>query len=131
MGDIGPKTEYPAMEEREKSIRTLYVALASGAALWIVTMAATGRSEAWDSPWYWDVTYPLCIALAALLGYLTPVRPWRWGFAVIMIQLPVVMFTSGNSWNLLPLGIAAFLLMSLPAVAAAVAAARLRRWKDA
>jgi hypothetical protein len=41
------------------------------------------------------------------------------------------MFTSGNSWNLLPLGIAAFLLMSLPAVAAAVAAARLRRWKDA
>jgi hypothetical protein len=50
MGDIGPKTEYPAMEEREKSIRTLYVALAGGAAFWIVTMAATGRREAWDSP---------------------------------------------------------------------------------
>lgn len=130
MGDIGPRTDYSAMEERAKSVRTLYVALAGGAALWLVTMAASGRSEAWDSPWYWDVTYPLCIALAALLGYRTPVRPWRWGFAVIMVQLPVVMFTSGNSWNLLPLGIAAFLLMSLPAVAAAVAAARLRRWLD-
>jgi hypothetical protein len=56
MGEIGPESEYPAMEEREKSIRALYVALAGGAA---------------------------------------------------------------------------FLLMSLPAVAAAVAAARLRRWKDA
>jgi hypothetical protein len=30
MGDIGPKTEYPAMEEREKSIRAPYVALAGG-----------------------------------------------------------------------------------------------------
>ena len=119
------------MEEGEKSERTLYVALAGGAALWIITMAATDRSEAWDSALYWDVTYPLSIALAALLGYLAPVRPWRWGFAVIIIQLPVMMFTSGNSWSLLPLSIAAFLLMSLPAVAAAVAAARLRRWKDA
>lgn len=118
------------MDEREKSLRTLYIALAGGAALWIATMAATGRSEAWDSPWYWDVTYPLCIALAALLGYLTPFRPWRWGFAVIMIQAPVVMFTSGNSWNLLPIGIALFLIMSLPAIAAAVVAGRLRRWRD-
>jgi hypothetical protein len=118
------------MEEREQSIRTLYIALAGGATLWIATMAATGRSEAWDSPLYWDLTYPLCIALAALLGYRTPVRAWRWGLAVIMIQAPVVMFTSGNSWNLLPLGIAVFLLMSLPAIAAAVIAARLRRWRD-
>jgi hypothetical protein len=30
MGDIEPKTEYSAMEDREKSIRTLYVALADG-----------------------------------------------------------------------------------------------------
>jgi hypothetical protein len=57
----------------------LYVALAGGAALWIVTMAATGRSEAWD--------------IALVLG----------------CHLPVVHF------------------MLLPAVAAA----RLRRWKDA
>ena len=131
MGGIGPRTDYPAMEERQQSNRTLYIALAGGTALWVLTMAATGRSEAWDSPLYWEAAYPLCLALAALLGYLAPVRPWRWGFAVIMIQLPVMMFTSGNSWNLLPLGIAAFLLMSLPAVAAAVVAARLRRWKDA
>lgn len=130
MGDIGSRPDDRTMDEREKSLRTLYIALAGGAALWIATMAATGRSEAWDSPWYWDVTYPLCIALAALLGYLTPFRPWRWGFAVIMIQAPVVMFTSGNSWNLLPIGIALFLIMSLPAIAAAVVAGRLRRWRD-
>ncbi len=119
------------MEARKQSLRTLYVALAGGAALWIATIAATGRSEAWDSSWYWEITYPLGIGLAALLGYLTPRRPWRWGFAVIMIQAPVLMFTSGNSWNLLPLGIAVFLLMSLPAIAAAVVAARLRRWMHA
>lgn len=118
------------MEDRETSLRTLYVALAGGAVLWIATMAATGRSEAWDSPRYWDVTYPLCIALAAVLGYRTPVRAWRWGFAVIMVQAPVVMFTSGNSWNLLPLGIALFVVLSLPAVAAAMIGARLRRWRD-
>lgn len=118
------------MDVREQDTRTLYLALTGGAALWIVTMAATGRSEAWDSAWYWDATYPLCIALAAVLGYRTPVRAWRWGLAVVMIQAPVVMFTSGNSWNLLPLGIAIFLLMSLPAMAAALVAARLRRWRN-
>ncbi len=119
------------MDDRERSLRTLYLALAGGAVLWIVTMAATGRSEAWDSPWYWQITYPLCIAFSASLGYLNPLRAWRWGFAVIMVQLPVVMFTSGNSWNLLPIGVAVFLMMSLPAIAAAIVAARLRRWRDA
>jgi hypothetical protein len=119
------------MAERERSIRTLYVALAGGAVLWIATMAATGRSEAWDSPYYWSITYPLGIVFAAVLGFLVPERPWRWGIAIIMIQLPVVMFTSGNSWNLLPLGAAVFLAMSLPAVVAASVAGRLRRWRDA
>ena len=125
------KRDHRAMETRDQSMRTLYVALAGGAALWIVTMAATGRSEAWDSPWYWDITYPLAIALAGLLGFRTPVRAWRWGYAVIMIQAPVAMFTSGNSWNLLPIGIALFVLLSLPAIAVAVFAARVRRWRDA
>lgn len=118
------------MEEHDKSSYALWIALGGGAALWLLTMAATGRSEAWDARLYWDLTYPLCIVLAALLGYQTPQRAWRWGFAVIMVQAPVVMFTSGNSWNLLPIGIAYFLVMSLPAIAAAVAAARLRRWRD-
>lgn len=34
---------------------------------WAVAPAQSGRREAWDSRWYWDVTYPLCLALAASL----------------------------------------------------------------
>ncbi len=109
----------------------LLAALAGGTVLWLVTMAATGSREAWDSPHYWSITYPICIAYGALLGFLDPERPWRWGLALMMVQFLVMMFTSGNSWNLLPIGIAYMLIVSLPVMAAAVLCGWLRRWRDA
>jgi hypothetical protein len=63
------------MQAEARSARFYLIASGGGALLWIVTMAATGRSEAWDSPYYWQIAYPLCIALAAFLGYVEPKRP--------------------------------------------------------
>jgi hypothetical protein len=77
--------------------------------------------------YYWQIRYPLCIALAAFLGYVEPKRPWRWALAVVMIQLPVMMVTSGNSWDLLPLGVIVFLVISVPVVVAACVAGRLAK----
>lgn len=105
----------------------LYVAaLGGGALLWVATMVASGRSEAWDSPLYWSAAYPLCIALAALRGYVAPERPWRWALAVMLVQPVVMVFTSGSDFSLLPLGLALFAALAVPPLLAARLAASFR-----
>lgn len=95
------------------------MALGSGAALWLGTVALSGRGEAWDSPLYWSIAYPLCIGLAGVLGYAEPSRPWRWALAVMLVQPVVMILTSGSSFGLLPLGLILFAILALPAIAGA------------
>jgi hypothetical protein len=102
------------------------IALLGGASLWLLTSLISGRAEAWDAPMYWTVTYPLAILLAGVLGYRAPRRAWRWGLAVMLVQAPVLLLTSGGSMSLLPLGLALFAVLSLPAIAAATFGAKIR-----
>jgi len=106
--------------------RLYYVALAIGGVLWLLTMAVSGRGEAWDSPLYWMITYPLCILLSGYLAYVEPVRPWRWALAMMLIQPVLMVFTSGSSFGLLPLGLMLFAILALPPVLAARVGARMR-----
>ncbi len=101
-------------------------AIAGGALLWIATAAASGRTEAWDTPAYWSVAYPLSIALAGALAYAAPDRPWRWALAVMWSQALVLALTAG-SFGLLPLGLALFAVLALPPIGVANLAARMRR----
>ena len=102
------------------------IALLGGASLWLLTSLISGRAEAWDAPMYWTVTYPLAILLAGVLGYRASRRAWRWGLAVMLVQAPVMMLTSGGSMSLLPLGLALFAILALPAIAAATFGAWMR-----
>ena len=102
------------------------IATVGGIPLWLLTSLVSGRAEAWDAPMYWTVTYPLAILLAGVLGYRAPRRAWRWGLAVMLVQAPVMMLTSGGSMSLLPLGLALFAILSLPAIAAATFGAKIR-----
>jgi hypothetical protein len=102
------------------------IAIIGGISLWLLTSLISGRAEAWDAPMYWTVTYPLAILLAGVLGYRAPWRAWRWGLVVMLVQAPVLMLTSGSSMNLLPLGLALFAILSLPAIAAATFGAKIR-----
>jgi hypothetical protein len=112
--------------ETAATSRPYVIALAGGALLWLGTMALSGRNEAWDSPIYWTIAYPLCIALSGFLAYREPVRPWRWALATMLVQPVVMAFTSGGSFGLLPLGLILFAILALPAMLAARIAARLR-----
>jgi len=103
------------------------LALAGGAALWLGTMALSGRREAWDSPLYWSAAYPLCIGLAALLAYFAPERPARFAFAVMLVQPVVMLLTSGGDFSLLPLGLILFAILALPVWLGAAAGAALHR----
>jgi len=105
-------------------------AIGGGALLWLVTAGVSGKTEAWDASLYWVVTYPLAIVLAGYLGYRAPIRPWRWGLAVMLAQA-VVLIMSSSDFSLLPLGLALFSILALPAVGLAQLMARLRSRREA
>jgi hypothetical protein len=96
----------------------LIVALAGGAAIWIGIAGISGRREAWDSNVYFTVGIPLSCVLAFVLGIVEPARSWRWGVAPFAGQFLAMLLTQGVG-NLLPLGMIAFAVLSIPAVVAA------------
>jgi hypothetical protein len=101
-------------------------ACGAGAITWIGAALLSHRTEAWDAPLYWVAAYP---ALGLVLGWISfkmPVRPWRWVFAAMCAQA-VVLFLSNPAGNLLPLGLIAFAVLSLPLMIPAAIGARLGR----
>jgi hypothetical protein len=103
-----------------------YLAAAGGALLWLGTMAVSGRNEAWDSPLYWSIAYPLCLLLAGVFGYVEPVRPWRFALTLMLIQPVVMLLTAGGGLSLLPLGVIMFGILALPPIMIARISAWLR-----
>jgi hypothetical protein len=105
------------------------LSLAFGSALWVATALLSGRREPWDWSGYWTVSYPIAIAMAGVLGFAFPDRPWRWALAVMFTQA-IVMIAGGSGLGLLPLGLVLLAVLALPAIGLAQLAARLRRRDD-
>jgi len=102
------------------------LAVVSGAAVWIVIAAVSGRREAWDSGLYFSIGIPVVCVIAMALAYLEPKRSWRWGALPLVGQL-VWMLISQKAGNLLPLGIVVFGLLSVPSIIAARVGALIAR----
>ncbi|MGR9087027.1 MAG: hypothetical protein ACU841_08140 [Gammaproteobacteria bacterium] len=102
------------------------IAVAGGALLWYLTSAMSGTREAWDSEEYWTISYPLALALAGILGYLAPARPWRWGLTVMLTQAVMLALTAAG-FGLLPLGLILFAILALPPIGIALLTAAVRR----
>lgn len=108
-----------------------FIAVLSGIAASIGVSQMTGRREAWDSEAYFVYVIPVSCVLAFVLACIEPQRAWRWGFLQFMGQLLALLF-SAASFGLLPLGLIAFAVLSVPAILAAKAGAALRaRFKEA
>jgi len=114
---------------RQSFVLPFTIAIVAGALLWWLTSAFTGAREAWDSAFYWRITYPLSIVVAAVLGYRYPVGAWLWG-ALVMLGQAVILSLGPGSWNLWPLTLVALVVQGVPAVVAAWLAARLRRRRE-
>jgi hypothetical protein len=108
------------------STRSAYLTASGvGVVLWLAASAAGGRREAWDSPFYWTLAYPIGIVLAGAIGFLAPERPWRWGLALMLAQA-VTLAVMSNSFGLLPLGLVLFGVLAIPPMLAASGGAWLR-----
>ena len=96
-----------------------YVAAAlCGAAIWIAITLVSGRVEAWDSALYFSVGIPAVCVVSLAFARFDPARWWRWGVLPLAGQF-VWMLLSRGPGNLLPLGIVAFAVLSIPSLIAA------------
>ena len=100
------------------------IATAIGFTLWLGTSALAGRREAWDASAYWTIAYPAALCACALLGYLYPLRAWRWAIVLFEAQFLAMCIHNGEIGNLWPLGLVLFAVLALPGVLVAMLASR-------
>ncbi|MGQ0666959.1 MAG: hypothetical protein ACT4O4_07995 [Nitrospiraceae bacterium] len=91
------------------------LAVVIGIAVWIGISTVSGRREAWDSESYFIIGVPVVCVASAVLGFLEPSRPWRWGVAPLVGQFSWMLLTQGPG-NLLPLGMVVFGVLSVPSI---------------
>lgn len=111
---------WPSLSERESGHLTqaygYSTAIIAGCVLWLLAMALGDRTEAWDSPVYWTVSYPLAIVITGYIAWRIPEQPWRWGLAIMFSQAVVLAFTAAD-FSLLPLGLVLFGVLAIPPIA--------------
>ena len=113
------------MDEQRASV-PIAIAAAIGMALWFAVSLTAGGREAWDTSAYWAVAYPVALGACAVLGFVFPHRPWRWAVVVFLSQFVAMVLRSGELGSLWPLGLALFVVLSLPGVVAARFGSRLK-----
>lgn len=91
------------------------LAVVIGAGVWVVVSTVSGRREAWDSESYFLIGMPVVCIASVTLGFLEPSRPSRWGVAPLVGQFFWMLLSQGPG-NLLPLGIVAFGVLSVPSI---------------
>lgn len=124
----GP-AEPPLLKPPQPAWPAWVAALAAGAFGWWLAGRISGRQEAWDSPAYYQIAYPLFAATTVVLGYCWPRHPWRWALGIAFGQA-LVAFVRNPTANLLPLGLVAFAVYSAPLILTGRLGTRLRRWRE-
>lgn len=91
------------------------VTTVAGIIVWAVVSTISHRREAWDSESYFIFGMPVVCLVSAVLGFVEPGRPWRWGVAPLAGQFFWMLVTQGPG-NLLPLGVIVFGIQSIPSI---------------
>ena len=100
--------------------------LVVGLFYWELVRRWSGVTEPWDAPAYWSLAYPGALLLSASAVVLFRRRAWVAGAAIVLAQLPVILW-HGGSGPLLAAGLFFLGMLSLPAMAAAALAGRVAR----
>jgi len=111
---------------RISSVVAYIVALVSGIALWVTISRISGLLEAWDSGLYYVYGIPITMVVSFVLAYFCPENPWRWPLTIMVSQALVAIIQNRHA-NLLPLGLVAFGVLTMPSLLTAYLGAFLRR----
>lgn len=91
----------------------------AGMAVDVLVATFAHRREAWDSPFYWQVGWPLMVLTGFVGGWIVRRRPWMIGWAPFLGSFVSMTLRSGELGNLWPLGVALTLVIGVPAIGAA------------
>jgi hypothetical protein len=94
-------------------------------------MAQAFHRELFDIAPYWYFGLPVCYLVAGVLGYLGPLRSWRWSLEMIGTHMAATILFTGSGLNLWPLALVFGLALALPGILAAWLGARVRRFRTA
>jgi hypothetical protein len=91
-------------------------------------MARALEREVFDIGPYWYFGLPVCYLAAGLLGYLGPVRSWRWRLELIGTHMVSSLLFTGSGLNLLPLALLFGLALAIPGILTAWLGALVHRF---
>lgn len=94
-----------------------------GLIVYLAIVMATGRNEAWDDGSYYVFGIPLMCVVAFVIGYLFPVKPWRWPLWMAGGQA-IGALLNGSSLSLLPFALIFMVIISIPQFVAALFGSR-------
>jgi hypothetical protein len=84
-----------------------------------------------DNGAYWLVALPICYVAAGVLGWLGPVRTWRWILTMIAIHSAYMVLTAGSGLSLLPFALAMTAVICVPGFVTGWLGGLVRRYRDA
>jgi hypothetical protein len=84
-----------------------------------------------DNGAYWLLALPVCYVAAGVLGYLGPVRTWRWILTMIAVHAVYMALTAGSGLSLLPLALIMTAVICLPGFVTGWLGGFIRRYRDA
>jgi hypothetical protein len=87
---------------------------------------ALGR-ELVDLGTYWLIALPVCYLVAGVLGWLGPLRTWRWILTMIAVQTLYGILAAGSGLSLLPLALVMTAVIALPGLVTGWLGGLLRR----
>jgi hypothetical protein len=134
-----PSCEIDMTPERTSLCYTIAVATALSSALGAQLLAgiasgdvarALGR-ELVDLGTYWLIALPICYLAAGVLGYMGPLRTWRWIVTMIAVQSLYGILAAGSGLSLLPLALAMTAVIALPGILTGWLGGLIRRRRDA
>ncbi|MCK5602844.1 hypothetical protein KAR91_13265 [Candidatus Pacearchaeota archaeon] len=97
----------------------LLISAVVGAGTWVGIGTWSGTKEAWDSPLYWSVGFPLMLIAVLLIALKWPEKPGGCGMTVMVAQAFVGFTQAFPHVTLWPFSLLLLLVLSLPLVLAA------------
>jgi hypothetical protein len=98
-----------------------------GLVVWIGVSKMSNELEAWDSMYYYQLGLPLIFAAAAIAGYIIPIRPWRWGLFVVILQ-PIALYVQSELGPLILIGLLFFFALASLAIGFAYLGSMVRKY---
>lgn len=80
---------------------------------------------------YWVLALPVCYLVAGVLGYMGPVRTWRWIVTMLAIHALYTLLSAGSGLSLWPLALVMYLVLALPGILAGWLGGLIRRCREA